>query len=190
MRILALLSLMLTATVCDAHHFKGLPHYGYFEHYPQIPQEEFIGHRGRYEVSLVLYDFQGLRQSDMEQPDDARIFVIAFDLLDNQVYGGPALIEVLDDGVPMLSDRVAGPKEENVYQIHGALPVGGDYALRLSLLDEDIVATIPFRLSSQKIHWGRWIVSALVVLVLIAGIGARRERVIRDRRDAHRSVSA
>ena len=41
----------------SAHHFKGLPHYNYFENYPQVPEEEFLGDAGNYEVSLVLYDF-------------------------------------------------------------------------------------------------------------------------------------
>ncbi len=42
----------LATGVSTAHHFKGLPHYNYFENYPQVPEEEFIGEVGDYEVSL------------------------------------------------------------------------------------------------------------------------------------------
>ena len=34
------------------HHFKGLPHFSYFENYPQVPQDEFLAQAGNYECSL------------------------------------------------------------------------------------------------------------------------------------------
>ena len=52
------LFLVVMAACARAHHFKGLPHYNYFENYPQVPEEEFLGEVGSYEVSLVVYDFQ------------------------------------------------------------------------------------------------------------------------------------
>lgn len=33
---------LVTAPSTEAHHFKGLPHFNYFENYPQVPQEEYI----------------------------------------------------------------------------------------------------------------------------------------------------
>ncbi len=47
--------LLLWAPPLAAHHFKGLPHFNYFENYPQIPQDEFLGQFGDYECSLVIY---------------------------------------------------------------------------------------------------------------------------------------
>jgi hypothetical protein len=166
----------------DAHHFKGLPHFNYFENYPQIPQEEFVGQAGRFEFSLVLYDFQGLNQQDMVQPEDARLFLIAFDLLANTVYGGPASLEILDGDEPLVTSEVEGAQEENVYHIHATLPASGDYSLRVSLLDVDLSAEIPFELSSQKVAWGQWIAAGLLGLLAIAAAGARRARVVQDRR--------
>ena len=166
----------------NAHHFKGLPHFNYFENYPQIPQEEFLGQAGNYEFSLVLYDFQGIESRDVQQPDDARLFLIAFDLLNNKVYGGPARLEVLDGTDPVLVEEVDGPREENVYQLHGSIPPEGDYSLRVTLLDENLTVVIPFLLTSQKVNWGTWIAAGLAFLIAVAAVGARRARVLQDRK--------
>ena len=183
--LVLLLSIALAPATVSAHHFKGLPHYSYFENYPQIPQDEFVGQKGRYEFSLVLYDFQGLSRESMQQPDDVRLFVIAFDLLENEVYSGAARLAVLDGERPVLVDLFDAPQEENVYSLHGALPPDGDYALDMRLLDEGLTVTIPFTLSSQKVRWGRWMVGGLVGLLAISAVGARRARVLADRRAGH-----
>ena len=41
--------LCVCVPVLFAHHFKGMPHFNYFENYPQIPQEDFIVQSGDYE---------------------------------------------------------------------------------------------------------------------------------------------
>ena len=180
---LFLIFALVAAHPAMAHHFKGLPHFSYFENYPQIPQEEFLWQEGEYEFSLVLYDFQGLQRQDLSQPDDTRLFLAIYSLRENRVYGGPLLMEVLDDSEPVLRVRRQTPEEEMVYQIHGILPPAGDYSLRISLLDEaGVQAVIPFQLSSQKIGWGKWIAAGLLLLVLVAGIGARKARVSQDRK--------
>jgi ferredoxin-type protein NapH len=177
-----LLCIAITPVPASAHHFKGLPHYSYFENYPQIPQDEFVGQEGRYEFSLVLYDFQGLTRESMQKPDDVRLFVIAFNLLENDVYSGAARLVVLDGEHPVLEDEFDAPQEENVYSLHGDLPSDGDYVLRMDLLDDGLSVTIPFTLSSQKVRWGRWVVGGLVALLAVAAVGARRARVLVDRR--------
>ena len=48
----------------------------------------------------------------------------------------------------------------------------------------DLECTIPFKLSSQKIHWGPWVGGGLGVLLVVAAIGARRARVKQDRVEA------
>ncbi len=181
---MGLFLVLAMSSTAHGHHFKGLPHFNYFENYPQIPQEEFVGQQGEYEFSLVLYDFQGLRQQDMQQPDDVRLFIIAFNLLGNKVYSGPAKLEVLDSDTALIVDTVDGPREENVYQLQGSLSGSGDYSLRMTLIDDGMTVRIPFRLSSQKTDWGSWTVGALLALIAFAAIGARRARVLADRRQA------
>lgn len=132
----------------------------------------------------MLYDFQRLQQRDMQLPNDVRLFIIAFNLLGNRVYSGPAKLEVLDDDDLVIADTVDGPHEENVYQLRGDLSDSGSYSLRMTLIDDGVTVRIPFQLSSQKTDWGSWTVGALVALIAFAAIGARRARVLADRKQA------
>ncbi len=173
-----------------AHHFKGLPHYSYYEHYPQVPQEEFLGQEGNYEYSLVLYDFQGLNQEDMEQPDNARLYLIIFNLRANDVYDGPLTLAVCDANEVVYEEVLAGPEEECVYALQQDLPSTGKYSLLVTLGDgSGQEVRIPFRLSSQKTFWGRRVAGALAVLILVVAVGSRRARVMQDRRAGARRRS-
>ncbi len=184
--VLALLGAVLFSTVphsVKAHHFKGLPHYNYFENYPQVPEDEFLGQEGEYEFSLVVYDFQGIQKENVEQPDNVRLFLVIFNLLGNSVYNGAATLEVLDRADVVASNYQETSELENLYSLHRSLPETGKYSLRVILHDEDDLATvIPFQLSSQKIHWGKWVGLVLIILVSIAAVGARKKRIAMDRR--------
>lgn len=188
LRICAALTLLCVPVFpAGAHHFKGLPHYNYFENYPQVPEEEFLGQAGEYEFSLVVYDFQGINRDNVETPDKVRLFLVIFNLLDNRVYQGPLTMEILDRGQPAHTQRFERAELENIYSMHRDLPDHGRYTLRLTLHDEDdLVCEIPFLLSTQKVHWGKWIGGILVVLIGIAAVGARKARIAQDRREAHR----
>ena len=182
--ILGFLSISMGAM---AHHFKGLPHYNYFENYPQIPEEEFIGQAGDYEVSLVVYDFQGINREKVEHPDNVRLFLVIFNLLDNRVYGGKLTLEILDGDQVVHTRRFEAAELENLYGMHRELPPEGKYSLRMILHDEgDLECKIPFRLSSQIVHWGKWIIVALLILLAIAAFGSRVARVKQDRREEYR----
>jgi hypothetical protein len=173
-----------------AHHFKGLPHYNYFENYPQVPEEEFLGQAGEYEFSLVVYDFQGINRELVEQPDNVRLFLVAFSLRNSQVYLGPATLEILDHGEVVHADHQAGAELENLYSLHRKLPETGKYSLRITLhAEDDLQCVIPFVLSSQKVHWGRRIALGLVLLIFIAAVGARKARVAKDRETAHKAAA-
>jgi len=176
-------SVVLWGAVSEAHHFKGLPHFSYFENYPQVPQEEFLGQAGEFEFSLVLYDFQGIQREDVEQPDNARFYLIAYNLRENKVYNGPATLEILDRGTQVVSEYLPSSQEESIYTLHRVLPPQGKYALEITLHEaENLKAVIPFKLSSQKVHWGKWVAGCLVVLISIVAVGSRRARVAMDRK--------
>ncbi len=167
-----------------AHHFKGLPHYNYFENYPQIPEEEFLGQSGNYEFSLVVYDFQGINREKVEQPDNVRLFLVIFNLLNNKVYQGRTTLEILDRNEVVHSSYFPTAELENIYSIHRELSDTGKYTLRITLHDEgDQTCLIPFTLSSQKIHWGKWIGISLILFIIIVAIGARKARIMKDRKD-------
>jgi hypothetical protein len=182
--ILPLLLLLSGCLSLHAHHFKGLPHYNYFENYPQTPEEEFLGQSGDYEFSLVIYDFQGINKEDAETPDNVRLFLVAFNLHDNKLYNGAMTMEIRDGDEVIHRQKFATAELENLYSLHHKLPDTGNYSVHLILHDEnDLVCNIDFKLSSQKIHWGRWIAGGLFVLLAVAAIGARKARVRIDRKE-------
>ena len=181
---ITLLTLILSVLTLHAHHFKGLPHYNYFENYPQTPEEEFLGQSGNYEFSLVVYDFQGINKEDAESPDNVRLFLVAFDLRSGKLYNGAMTMEIRDGDQVMHTEKLESAELENLYSLHQSLPDTGDYSLHLTLHDVgDLPCVIPFQLSSQKIHWGRWIAGSLTGLLLVAAVGARKARVRIDRKE-------
>ena len=183
-RLLMLTAALLLAFALSAHHYKGLPHYSYFEHYPQVPVDEFIGQAGEYEMSLVIYDFQGMEEEEqLGRPEDARLFLIIFNLHENITYKGRLLMEVLDGGKVLYAVEHETPEEENVYRLNHKLPSGGSYSLRITMKDENNLGTeIPFVLTSQKTNWAKWVGMVLLVLVIVLAIGSRKKRILLDRK--------
>lgn len=180
--LLCFLTLILGVLPLHAHHFKGLPHYNYFENYPQTPEEEFLGQSGNYEFSLVIYDFQGINKEDAETPDNVRLFLVAFDLRSDKLYNGAMTMEVRDGDKVIHREKHDSAELENLYSMHQKLPETGDFSLHLILHDvDDLECTIPFKLSSQKINWAWWIAGGLGTLLVVAAVGARKARVRIDR---------
>jgi len=175
--------LLLQASPLHAHHFKGLPHYNYFENYPQIPEEEFLGQAGAYELSLVVYDFQGVNRADVQEPEEVRLFLLIFSLRNNGVYNGPVLLELMDGERVVHAEQQPTAQLENTYSLRRKLPDTGRYHLRVTLSGgQHLVCDIPFTLSTQKVHWGQWITGVFATLLTVAAVGARKARVHQDRR--------
>ena len=186
--LIGVIAMGLSAQTVSGHHFKGLPHFNYYENYPQVPQDEFLGQEGEYEFSLVLYDFQGIQRDDAQQPDDARLYLIIYNLRENRVYNGPLTLDILDRGEVVYSQDYVSSQEESIYTLQQTLPSTGKYALRITFLQGDTAqALIPFVLSSQKIHWGKWIAGTLVIFVAVVAVGSRRARVRLDRKENAKS---
>lgn len=182
--VLCLVTILLPGGLL-AHHFKGLPHYNYFENYPQVPEEEFLGQSEGYEFSLVVYDFQGINRDDLDEPNTVRLFLVIFELLSGYVYTGPLTLEILDGTNPVYTERIESGASENLYSVHESLPDDGDYALRITLHNNaDAQCVIPFTLSSQKKPIGLWVTATFALLILVAAVGARKARVKQDRKDA------
>ena len=185
--IFLLFVLLAPMTSSWAHHFKGLPHFSYFENYPQVPTEEFLGQAGEYEFSLVLYDFQGIKREDAEQPDDARFYLIIFNLRENRTYNGPVTLEILNRGQPVYTEKMASSHEESLYSMQKVLPESGKYALRITMHEADnLQATIPFLLTAQRVHWGKWLAGILFLLITVVAVGSRKARIIQDRKENSR----
>lgn len=122
---------VMAPTDAFAHHNKGLPHYGYYENYPQVPTEEYVIIDGRYEMGAVIFNFQGydLRETS-DTPDDVKIYLYVFDLEANQNYVDDVDFVILDsDGEKVAEYLRAEVDEEAVYSTREKLPESGDYQI-------------------------------------------------------------
>ena len=133
----AFLGAFLFASTARAHHNKGLPHYGYFENYPQVPTEEFIDEVGRWEVGVVLFNFQGLQRKTSDTPDDVRIFAYAYDLQDGRGYHGPLTLHIEREGVRIATYDRLEPDQEGVYVTRHTMPASGTYTMVFELENGD-----------------------------------------------------
>ena len=165
-----------------AHHFKGLPHFNYFENYPQVPLEEYLGQNGEIECSLVIYDFQGIKKSDTLQPNDVRLYLAIYNLKKNSAYQGPATLEVFCDGKSIHKKHFKSSEEESLYATQEEFNEKGEFELHVTMQGEvPLTVIIPFELSSQRKDWSTWVGSILVLLLAVLAIGARKARVKQDR---------
>lgn len=155
----------------EAHHNKGLPHYGYFENYPQVPIEEVIVIDGRWEMGATIFNFQGYERKDADTPNDVKFFIYIYDLETNQAYVGPLEVDILLDGEPISSFRREIPDTEVVYATRETLPETGDYQLVAHIPGSEIAPELEFYvdLNEGEVSW--WLVAGLVVpLGLLFGL--------------------
>jgi len=173
--------LLLVATAAAAHHNKGLPHYGYFENYPQVPTEEFIDEVGRWEVGAVFFNFQGMDRRSSDTPADVRAFAYVYDLEENRGYKGALTLHIEGpDSVRFATHKRLEADEEGVYVIRQAMPASGDYRLIFEVGDH---AAVPLEfeidLTAGRVDW--WLLGGagggLLTLFGVAAAGQRRRGV-------------
>lgn len=174
------MTLLLLGTAL-AHHNKGLPHYGYFENYPQVPTEEYIRVDGRWEVGATVFNFQGLGdRASSDTPNDVKIFAYVYDLEKDVGYEGPARITILHDGETVsVFDRVE-PDGEGVYVSRETLPESGDYTLHFSFDEGE--ASLPFTvdLAADQVNWALFAGLGVVVLTALSlAVSGRKKRLAR-----------
>jgi ferredoxin len=168
----------------DAHHYHGLPHYGYFDNYPQTPTEEYIAGDGRWEMNFTLYNFQGMQREDVNQPNDVQIFLVIFDLKDNSIFGGRAKIEIISQD-RLLANWNQMAEQESIFLIHTEIPDPDDLNLRVTFDDPDgkpITLTSSFQLPGEG---GQrplvWVGAGLIFLVVALIFAGKQKRPIRRR---------
>jgi ferredoxin-type protein NapH len=152
-----LMAATLLPTDASAHHNKGLPHYGYFENYPQVPTEEFIRYEGRWEFGATLFNFQGLKRETSDTPNDVRIFAYVYDLKEDVAYEGKLELAVELDGELIESFGRLAPDEETVYRARLTLPESGIYHVTFTVdVDgESVKLMLPVKadLAADQINW-------------------------------------
>ena len=175
-----LLGLLLPLSA-SAHHNKGLPHYGYFENYPQVPTDEFVRIDGRWESGATIFNFQGLQRRTSDTPNDVRIFAYLYDMQLDEGFEGPVTLTVLHDGDVVDTFERLAPNEEAVYVLRVALPESGDYELQFELqqLGRKHSTTLPFQadMAADSVSWALLGGLGVVVFaVFVLALGNKRRR--------------
>lgn len=156
MLALAALGAGLVPGVAEAHHNKGLPHYGYFENYPQVPTEEHVVVDGRWEFGATIFNFQGLDRRTADTPNDVKFYTYVYDLERDAPYDGPVEVEVRLDGVAVTRFAREKPDEELIYVSRETLPASGDYEL-VALIPTGpavVPVTLPFYINlADEVNW-------------------------------------
>ncbi len=180
--VAAFLLLFIAPASSSAHHYHGLPHYGYFDNYPQTPTEEYISGDGRWEMNFTLYNFQGMRREDVNQPDDVQIFLVVFDLKEKTTYGGHATIEIFsgDDRVAVWSQEA---EQESIFLVSTKIPDPDDLSLKVAFNDHSgtpVTLSSEFQLPGEGGHrplvWVGFGLLFLVIMLVFAGKQSRRVR--------------
>jgi len=191
--IAAVLLALLWPGEAAAHHNKGLPHYGYFENYPQVPTQEQIVVDGRWELGATIFNFQGYERKDATAPNDVKFFVYLYDLEADQSYAGPVDFELRIDDETVAQFSRDEVDEELIYSTRETLPHTGEYELVAHIRDPARPATARLEffidLEEDAISWGLILalVLPLVPLFSLALLGRTRKgrsKWMRDRKGA------
>lgn len=163
--VIAFVLCSLMPAIAVAHHNKGLPHYGYFENYPQVPTEETVNITGHWEMGATIFNFQGYDRRSANSPRDVKFFTYIYDLEADAAYMGPAEFEIRLDGKTVTRFSRKAVDEEAVYSTRETLPESGEYELvaRVPTAKGTEMARIYFKieLDDAGINWS-----------LVGGMGA------------------
>jgi polyferredoxin len=127
--VVALALALLPAGAATAHHNKGLPHYGYFENYPQVPTEEYVYIHYPWEIGATVFNFQGLERENASTPNDVKIYMYLYDLKADHSYTGPIDFELLLGGEVVSTFSRDRDDGEATYATRETLPRSGAYTL-------------------------------------------------------------
>ncbi|MCG8556370.1 MAG: 4Fe-4S binding protein [Proteobacteria bacterium] len=174
----------------SAHHNKGLPHYGYFENYPQVPTEEYVTLDGNWEIGATIFNFQGYDRRGSNTPNDVKIYLYLYDLKRDQGHTGPVDFEIHYEGQRISRFERVQVDEEAVYSTRETLPRSGDYDIVAFVGSERVV--LPFHVEIHSDAVSPWTVAGVTLPVLtvfcLAWVGRARRRRRRRRSPATRAA--
>lgn len=164
----------------QAHHNKGLPHYGYYSNYPQVPFDESIVVDGRWEMGVTLFNFQGLDRRTAETPNDVKFFVYIYDLEADTNYQGPVTFEILLDGQIVAAFERNQADQEMIYSTRETLPESAEYEMRATFdvdgAPQQVTLSFWIDLAADEVSWGfvAAILGPIVPLLILAALGRSR----------------
>lgn len=105
----------------SSHHYKGLPHYNYFDNYPQVPIFEYIQEDKDYTIFATIYNFQGLTLDMVDSPDDVRFYIYIYDLKTDKSYVGEAAFYIYSHDKLVKRFINMKQEEERIFNIKAAI---------------------------------------------------------------------
>ncbi len=187
--LLLMLPVLSVPTHAEAHHNKGLPHYGYFENYPQVPTEEYVVVDGDWEFGGTIFNFQGLDRRSADTPNDVKFYLYLYDLKGDAPYTGAVKIDVYRGSTKVTSFERSKPDEEAIYVSRETLPQGGYYEL-VATLPEGKAVRLGFDIElADEVNWV-WLIALgapIFLLFCVALLGRTKKG---KRRLAKASVGA
>ena len=182
--IVALLFAVLSSAATHAHHNKGLPHYGYFENYPQVPTQEYVYIQDGWEIGATVFNFQGMERKDALAPNDVKIFLYIYDLTNDRGYEGPVTFTLHHDQQVVTTFKRDKVDEENIYSTRETLPASGEYVLAAKVPGADRELLLPFEVDMDDGFSLWWLVALFAPLVAVFGlayVGRTKKRKRRAR---------
>ncbi len=120
-----------------AHHYKGLPHYNYFDNYPQVPILEYIKETPDYEAFVTIYNFQGLDLGMVEAPNDVRFYVYLYNIEKGSSHLGPVNFDIYSHGKLIHKFIGMEQEEESIYTLRSTIKEQDDLLLKISFINEE-----------------------------------------------------
>ncbi len=162
-----------------AHHNKGMPHYGYFENYAQVPTEEYLTIQGRWEMGATFFNFQGLDRRTADTPNDVKIYIYLYDRQSKRGWEERVEFAILQDGESIATFVREHVDEESVYSTRETIPRSGDYELVAQVDGDRVVLSFHIDLASDGVRWHlifAWGLPAFAVFALAFYGRSRRKR--------------
>jgi hypothetical protein len=152
MKSIIIFGLLFIPYFSSGHHYKGLPHYSYFDNYPQVPVLEFTNNNGEFEIFSTVYNFQGLNIDKVDSPDDVRFYSYISSVKTNRPVKVPVNFKIIKNGETLYESGPLESEQEYIYVVQTKLNQGGDLDLVASFTSSNGVEhllTMPVRIKES-----------------------------------------
>jgi hypothetical protein len=171
----------------EAHHIRGLPHYGYTENYPQVPVNEMTLSQNGYTMNLTTYYFEGLKKEVSLTPDAVQIYLHLRDETTGRAYTGPIGLEIRNKNEILYSVERDAPVEESFYRFRTEIPAGR-YRLAVKLPDRSLETNVDLGAPSDSRLKIFLLAGSAGAILFLAGFRKRLRQRVRARRSARVSA--
>ena len=170
--LLILILLLLSASIVESHHIRGIPHYSYRDNYPETPVYEFIQNTSHYEVTFTYYKIPGQTAFDLA--------VYVRDTINDLPYTDPVEFLVFgkhedpNNSHPFTAYR----NQTNIYKVGWVYEDEGDYFVRVTFADSVKKHNILFdlKVGNRSNVWLYLLVSVASIIIFAAVVGVVRKK--------------